>query len=74
MKESKMATRIFEKQPEKYHKTYIFVFLIIAIIANIFTLIIFSINILVDCLISVHHVKIIYAGTTTTTGTEVDGS
>jgi len=61
-----VATKIFEKQRQKYHKTYILhiVFLIIAIVYNVFFMIIISVNIWIDCLISVCCVKKIQAGTT----------
>ena len=52
--ESKMAAKMFETH-QKYHKTYILhiVFLIIEIVYNVFIMFIVSVNISIDCLISV---------------------
>ena len=72
MKESKMAAKIFEKQHQKYYKTYIIhiAFLVNAIVFNVVVMIIISV-ILTDCLIIVPYVKSFKGGTTTTTtGTE----
>jgi len=65
-----MDAKIFEKQHQKYHKTCILhiVFLIIAIVFNVFVIIIIIIS--VNIFISVPYVKSIQAGTTTTTGTK----
>jgi len=54
-----MAANIFEKQYQQYYTTYIIqcVFLIIAIVFNGFIMIIISVNIFVDCLISVPMLK-----------------
>jgi len=57
------------KIPQNVHFTKI-VFLIIAVVFNVVIMIIISVNILSDCLISVSYVKTIQASTTTTTGTE----
>jgi len=52
MKESKMAAQIFEKQHKKYHTAYILQ-IVIAIVCDVFIMIIITVNIFIDCLISV---------------------
>jgi len=54
--ESKMAAKIFEKQHQIYHTTYILQIVLLIIVFNAFIMIIISVNIFILCLISVPYV------------------